>query len=211
MKSSSLNTKKNEKKEEIFRDLGENIGNPATHHLYSMLREGNFSDYKLIWNEKVYTVYKVVLFSESLYFQALFSVQWEETGSRQLILPNNDFSNGAVEAFLAVLYTTKIRSADLKEHILELYFLSDYFQVRTLKDLVMKGITKCLTVENAHLFLPVIRTYHAHFLQEDLTSFIATNNNGLLISEFPFHKLGKDMLLRSYRNSVVCYRDLNPA
>jgi hypothetical protein len=78
MKSSTLDTKMEEPaEEELFRDLGENIGDPTKHHLYSMLREGNFSDYKLIWNEKVYTVHKVILFSESLYFQALFSVQWE--------------------------------------------------------------------------------------------------------------------------------------
>jgi hypothetical protein len=54
------------------------FGDPSQHCRFSLFREGLFSDFKLIWNNKAFSVHRCILFSESTYFQTLFLTDWKE-------------------------------------------------------------------------------------------------------------------------------------
>jgi hypothetical protein len=61
------------------RDQGGRIGDPLTYHRRGMFKEGQFSDFKLIWNTQVIPVHKCILFSESGHFRELISGEWKNS------------------------------------------------------------------------------------------------------------------------------------
>jgi hypothetical protein len=175
------------------------IANPSEHYRYAMLKQGQFSDFALKWNKKKYPVHRCVVYSESLYFQTLFSSDWKESASGQVVLPNENTSRQAFESFLLFLYTGRIRRVDLEQYIFELYDLCDYFQVKTLKELILEGIKPLLTVETAELYLLRIRTQNEPDLRTIFSTFVAENHVELHENNFPFHQVGKNMLLEIFR------------
>jgi hypothetical protein len=80
---------------------------------------------------------------------------------------------------------------DLKDYLFELYDLCDYFQVKTLRELIMEGIKPLLTVETAEVYLLRIRTQNEPDLKTVFMTFVAENHVELYEKNFPFHKVGK--------------------
>jgi hypothetical protein len=208
-----LNEKGSKHELKPLSELGENIGNPSRHHRYSMIKEGQFSDFSLVCHGEVYPVHRCILFSESLYFQTLFSSDWKESPKAELILPEKEISREAFEIFLLFLYTNLIPNEYFKRFLLQLYDLSDYFQVKKLKDLVLKGIKKCLTVKTAELYLSRVGYREEHELQDTFVAFVAENFCELSQMRYPFHKMGKVMLLQvletvAATNLIIGWRNI---
>jgi hypothetical protein len=175
------------------------IGDPTKHHRYSIFKSGSFSDYKLVLNDKSFTVHKVILFSKSVYFQTIFSSTWKESNNDTLSLPDGQCSNEALHVFLLFLYTSRIQQQMLDQYLFELLDLSDYFQVEILKSITMERVKKGLSAATAEAYLNRIRTHNEPELITMLIDFVTFNYPQLARNEFPFHKLGKKMLLEVLR------------
>jgi hypothetical protein len=128
-----LNKERNE-------ELGRYVGKPLTNDDYKLFSEGKFSDLTLDRQNKKYSVHKCILTSESLYFASLLNSEWIETNESILYLPpEKNISTEAFEVFLLFLNTNLIEPRHFKKHLLELFELSDYFQVSTLAATCEKG------------------------------------------------------------------------
>jgi hypothetical protein len=106
--------------------------------------------------------------------------------------------------FLVFLYISLIRQSELKQFIYDLFFLSDYVQVKTLKSLVMKTMRDSFSKETATLYLPLIVASDDPELQSDFCSFIVAKHVALSNDDFPFHEVGKDMLFLIFQR-MTCY------
>jgi hypothetical protein len=174
-------------------------GDPLRHYGYSLMKSKFKCDFKLTWNKEEFLVHKCALASESQYFHALFQSECRESHTAELILSGHETSRDGFEVFLVFLYTSLIRHAHLKRFIPDLYFLSDYFQVKTLKSLVLKTVRDSLNVENAVSYLSLIVGSEDSALKCDFCDFIASNHSSLSNNDFPFHKVGKNMLFLIFR------------
>jgi hypothetical protein len=181
-------------------ELELSIGNPSIHPQFDTLKNGEYSDLVLKWNRNEYLLHKYVLLSGSVYFRTLLNSHWKESTSGEVKIPGKGISKKAFEDFLAFLYTGLIEEADLKTNLFELYDLSDYFQVPTLKDLVKSAFRKYLTFEAAKTYLVHVRERNAPDLIDMMANFIALYV--LRLTDFPFDKVGKLMLMKILRRIV---------
>jgi hypothetical protein len=183
----------------------QHTGDPLRHYGYSLMKSEFRSDFKLTWNKDEFLVHKCALASESQYFQALFQSEWRETNTAELRLSDRETSREGFQVFLVFLYTSLIRHAHLKRFIPDLYFLSDYFQVKTLKSLGLKTVRDSLNIENAVSYLSLIVGSEDSALKCDFCDFIASNYISLSNTDFPFHKVGKNMLFLIFRRMATSY------
>jgi hypothetical protein len=124
----------------------------------------------------------------------MFNSEWKESSESTLELPHKSISDEAFEAFLLFLYTNCIKYSILKEYLLDLFDLADYFQVEMLKKVALKGMKNWLTMRTANVYLPRIRNCNVPDLVESFTTFISSNQAKLYFETFPFHQLGKTLL-----------------
>jgi hypothetical protein len=195
----------------LERDLGGRIGDPLKHQRHTMFKEGQFSDFKLIWNAQVISVHKCILVSESGHFRDLFSGEWKTSQQGVIDIPGNEVTNKTIEAFFHFLYTNLITSADLQEGLHELHDLSIYFQVKKLTLFCEANIQKCLTAETAETFLSWRFSYPKY--QKTLSNFIAASFKSLSCKNFPFHKAGKTVVtqfINKIAANVPNYDWINP-
>jgi hypothetical protein len=84
--------------------------------------------------------------------------------------------------------------------------MSDYFKVRRLKRLVLKTIRDNFSIDTAASYLSFIVTCEDSKLQSQFCRFVASNYISLSNNDFPFHKVGKEMLLLIFQMmSNRCY------
>jgi hypothetical protein len=180
--------------------LGSKIGNACIHPHYEMFKKGHYSDFTLKWKNTEYPVHKYVLFSESLYFQTLLKSNWMESNSVTLDLPENWITEKSFEDFLSYLYTNVITEEALKVNLCNLYYLADYFQVFGLKELVINGFKKYLKDSNVRNYLTIVcaRNNLGEF-KALLVKYIAARHKELSENMFPFHEIGKTMLLKIFK------------
>jgi hypothetical protein len=95
--------------------------------------------------------------------------------------------------------TSRTQQQMLDQYLFELLDLSDYFQVEILKSITMERVKKGLSVATAEAYLNRIRTHNEPELITMLIDFVTFNYPQLARNEFPFHKLGKKMLLEVLR------------
>jgi hypothetical protein len=194
-----------------FAELQDYVKDPSKHYRYAMFKDKLFSDFNLICKEQSYSVHKLILFSNSRYFERMLNSEWKESAKSTVEFPDQVISNEAFEAFLVFLYTNSVECSVLKKYLLDLFYLSDYFQVETLKKVTLRGLKKFLNIETVQLYLPRIRTCHIPELIEIFTTFIATNHETLSLGDFPFHQLGKTLLLIVLEKIVAKKANMPPS
>jgi len=171
------------------------LGNPETHRLYPIYKSGNYSDFEFTAGENRFPVHKCILSSASEYFAKRFDKIWTDQSSTSLdeLLPK-PVPVECVHAFLGFLYTELISPDVLHKNLRELYQLSDYFRVLSLKEVVVKQLGYILTVDSAESYREWIRENIADVeLAEVFVTFVFKNLSSLVQKEFKFHKLGKYM------------------
>jgi hypothetical protein len=183
------------------KDFGGGIGNPLSHRRYTAFKEGQFSDFNLIWSGKNYSVHKSVLSSECGYFRAKFRCPdlngWVAT---VVNIPDSTISDEAIEVFLCFLYTSLVSQTNLERYFFELYDLSLYFQAKKLTTICAKNLPDLLNAEIAQALLLSSRARSDSIIQQTLVIFIAENYRDLTDRDFPFHKTGKTMLLQIFKH-----------
>jgi hypothetical protein len=177
------------------------IGNPSEHKSYSLYHEGRFHDYKLQYDGQQYPVHKFILVSESRYFQRQLSDPMNKT-MVYVVNPKHLISRKAFEAFLLMLYTNTITAEDNDRYYLHLLHLSIQFEVEEVKDLCLKRIMFELQTTEGYMkgFLTDVRTWNYLELKLLCAEYISRNHQALLKNEFPFHSMGKIMLLETFDN-----------
>jgi hypothetical protein len=179
------------------------IGNPEAHSQYRLVKDGNYSDFKLNWNGNEYLLHRCVLSSECFYFRTFFNSEWKESNTGQVNLPqDSSISAKAFELFLIYCYTHLITKENLVSHFFELRELSDYFQVQSLMNLLVKGIQFYVTPVSAGKFLASIRERDLVELHPFLMNYIVDNLKKLVEVGFPFHKMGKIILTKLFKELV---------
>jgi hypothetical protein len=153
--------------------LESGIGNPSIHPHFSILKNGQYSDLVLKCDRNEYMLHKYVLFSGSIYFRTLLTSQWKESNSGEIEIPGKGISKTCFEDFLAFLYTGLIRQVDLKNNLFELFILSDYFQVSSLKGLVKTAFPRYLNTNTAKSYLLHVREMNSWDLNSIMARYIA--------------------------------------
>jgi hypothetical protein len=174
--------------------LGPGIGKPSKHPQYEMCEKGTHSDFKIRWDGQEYSLHKCILYAESLYFRTFLASNWKESDSGEVSFPGTGITRDGFNNFLSFLYTGFISEDDLKENLFELYYLSDYFQAISLKELVTNAFKKYLNDSNAESFMEKILDCNASELKGVMACYLCYRFKPLFDRQFPFHKLGKIML-----------------
>uniref|UniRef100_A0A0K8SFE6 BTB domain-containing protein n=1 Tax=Lygus hesperus TaxID=30085 RepID=A0A0K8SFE6_LYGHE len=112
---------------------------------YEMMKRGDYCDFSIVVEGKVYHVHKMVLGSRSPYFETLFSTQMRETSENKLELSDIDFE--IFEIFLKYVYTCEI--SDLEQHAEKLLLCGEKYQLGELVELCEASLIKTLNVKNA--------------------------------------------------------------
>jgi hypothetical protein len=180
--------------ENVVADSGGRFGDPLKHHRFSMFKEGQFSDFKLTWNDETFLLHRCILFSESTHFQSLFSTDWKDAVEGNL--KRNDISERAVETFLQFIYTGLITEANFGQLLIELYYLSVYFQVGKLNRFCSENFQRFLTVDTMKPVLTWRFLQNDLKAQDNLADFIARNYEKLVADHFSFHIVGKTVVLK---------------
>lgn len=107
-------------------------------------RTKRLSDFKIIVEQKVFPVHKVVLASRSSVFLAMFDNEMHERQTNQVIIP--DFSADAFEEFLKFLYTARIPD---ECNAMELFAIASKYDVSQLKKICQEYVLKNLNESNA--------------------------------------------------------------
>lgn len=185
--------------------MGETLnrfGNPKRHHLYSMFESGSYSDFTIGYGDTDFPVHKCILSAGNLYFQSMLNNHWKES-NRCEIIPPEATTIDAFRTVLIYLYTGLIEKEILSVHLLELFELATYFQVESLRDLILTELEGMMNLDNATEFLGY---YDRHGdddqLSEIIVRFIALNSYELARRNFPFHLLKADMLTEVFIRQV---------
>jgi hypothetical protein len=170
--------------------------------LYNLYKEGKFSDFSMICNEKEFQVHKCILAtSSSDFFQRLFLSDWKEAETGFIEVPEG-ISHQAFELFIIYLYTLQMETEAMKQYIFELYELSDYFQAAELKKSIFTELNRYLSLENVRHCLKWFRKQNDFDLEDIFVDFVVNNAVSLAMQNFPFHGLGKIMINKVFQKQA---------
>jgi hypothetical protein len=170
--------------------------------LYNLYKEGKFSDFSMICNEKEFQVHKCILAtSSSDFFQRLFLSDWKEAETGFIEVPEG-ISHQAFELFIIYLYTLQMETEAMKQYIFELYELSDYFQAAELKKSIFTELKRFLSLENVRHCLKWFRKQNDFDLEDIFVDFVVNNAVPLAMQNFPFHGLGKTMINKVFQKQA---------
>lgn len=122
-------------------DLSEPFANESMRKFKKLRTSGQLSDFSIAVGSKIFPVHKNILAINSSVFTTMFTSQPKEQLTNRIKITN--FSEAAVSDFLSYIYT-----GDTPEEInaLEVYGLSEVFDVRKLKliseDMILRNINK---------------------------------------------------------------------
>lgn len=177
------------------------FGDPKIHRLFRLYNEHKFSDFLLLCHGKEFFVHKCILSCSCLFFERLFDSEWKESETGSIHIPDH-ISHDALEHFLIFLYTGKIQYFDLEQFLFELYELADYFQVITLRNIIRSNIMTSLSLDNIEEYVGWFGQQCDEELQNSLITFVAKNSTALAVRNFPFHKLGNEMIDLVFRKQA---------
>ena len=133
--------------------------------------KGRHTDVTIVTSEKELKAHKVVLVSQSSFFETRLEERWTEHGGNRIEL--RDVPAVTMDTILTYMYTGKVVDIDKAAH--ELLPRADEYQLDGLKTLCEEALCKSLTAQSVIDILVMADTHNAPNLKQSCLTFIAQN------------------------------------
>ena len=130
-----------------------------------------YTDVTIVTSEKEFKAHKVVLASQSSFFETRLEERWTEHGGNQIEM--RDVPAITMDTILTYMYTGKVVDIDKAAH--ELLPRADEYQLDGLKTLCEEALCKSLTAQSVIDILMMADTHNAPNLKQSCLTFIAKN------------------------------------
>ncbi|XP_054163686.1 speckle-type POZ protein-like [Oppia nitens] len=144
-----------------------------------LLKEGKYSDVKLIVDGTELPAHKSILSARSPVFNAMFSSDMSE--NRENIIRIDDLTKEVIEELLNFIYSGKV--TNLSKVSKELLSAADKYELPQLSDLCEQYLTSSLNVESAPEILVLSHLHKAVKLKSVSIEFIINNRKDVMKSE----------------------------
>jgi hypothetical protein len=173
------------------------FGDPSQHRSYVMFKEGKFTDFTLKFEHHDYPVHKCILFSDSQYFHNYLN----KKSSFINITLDWECPQEAIEVFLLSLYTNSVERKTFVKYWWLLCYLAVKYTVKKLKKLCLQEIASFLNQKrlDAKEEIQFFRSLADSDLNAMFAKFIVENYSRLLKEQFPFHSVGKNIILQVFK------------
>ncbi|KAF8771065.1 Speckle-type POZ protein B like protein [Argiope bruennichi] len=148
--------------------------------LRCILDTGSLSDFKLKVDSEVFPVHKVLLAARSPVFNAMFTNDYKETSSGQVLI--SDMDADTIRRFLIYLYSDTIDDLTM-ENATKLYFVADKYGVLCLKEICVSFLKDNLSSSSACSFLILADQHQDDELKAVAQDYISKHNSEILRSE----------------------------
>ena len=129
------------------------------------------TDVTIVTSEKEFKAHKVVLVSQSAFFETRLEERWTEHGGNRIEM--RDVPAVTMDTILTYMYTGKVADIDKAAH--ELLPRADEYQLDGLKTLCEEALCKSLTAQSVIDILVMADTHNAPNLKQSCLTFIAKN------------------------------------
>ncbi len=129
-----------------------------------------FTDIALVCGSLEFKVHRVVLASQSAFFNTRFEERWQTQDKK---VDMSDLSPPLLEAIISYVYTGEVASID--DISPDLFVAADKYQLPALKAVCEQSLVRTLRVDNAIRFLRLATTLNADVLQQHVLSFLVAN------------------------------------
>ena len=129
------------------------------------------TDVTIVTSEKEFKAHKVVLVSQSAFFETRLEERWTEHGGNRIEM--RDVPAVTMDTILSYMYTGKVVDIDKAAH--ELLPRADEYQLDGLKTLCEEALCKSLTAQSVIDILVMADTHNAPTLKQSCLTFIAKN------------------------------------
>ena len=130
-----------------------------------------YTDVTIVTSEKEFKAHKVVLVSQSAFFETRLEERWTEHGGNRIEM--RDVPAVTMDTILTYMYTGKVVDIDKAAH--ELLPRADEYQLDGLKTLCEEALCKSLTAQSVIDILVMADTHNAPNLKKSCLTFIAKN------------------------------------
>ncbi len=141
-------------------------------NLEKLLKSGEYSDFEFTVGQCRFPVHKAILHSQSVYFAAMFSGDYQEKTVGSVAI--EDIDAALFAELLLYIYTGQVPAMAEVDRAIEILIISDRYQLESLKAIVESELSeKMLTTESMFTLLLAADTYNAPSLKEKAMEFIA--------------------------------------
>ena len=145
----------------------------------NLLKDGKFSDVKIVVDGSEMSAHKAVLSARSPVFNAMFETEMLE--SRENLIRIEDFSKEVVEELLKFIYSGKV--SNLAKVAKDLLSAADKYELPQLSELCEQFLMSDLSVESAPEILVLSHLHKAVKLKSVVIDFIITNRKEVMKTE----------------------------
>ena len=140
-------------------------------NMKEMIDNDEFSDVVFIVDDSQVHAHRTILASRCEHFAAMFRSGMRESVEREIAIPN--VSKPVFLLLMEYLYTDSVTIE--MEHAVELYILSDLYQLERLRNICITVIKRNLSVENATVILQTAADEDCQVLKDICMEFVVTN------------------------------------
>ena len=140
-------------------------------HMKDMVNDPQFSDVTFIVDDRQIYAHRSILASRCEHFAAMFRSGMRESHENEIPLPNVSY-----DVFLLILeylYTDSVK-IDL-EHAVELYIVSEFYQINRLKEMSTLVVKRNLNGDNAATLLQAGHENHCLIIKDLCMEYIVAN------------------------------------
>ncbi len=130
-----------------------------------------FTDISLVCGSLEFKVHRVVLASQSAFFNTRFEERWQTQDKK---VDMSDLSPSLLKAIISYVYTGEVASIDNISP--DLFVAADKYQLPALKAVCEQSLVRTLKIDNAIRFLRLATTLNADVLQQHVLGFLVANH-----------------------------------
>ncbi|KAL7037011.1 hypothetical protein ACKWTF_009031 [Chironomus riparius] len=122
-----------------------------------MLFNQMLSDFTFIVENEKIPVSKIILAARSPVFEKMFYSDFKEKNLNQQIVNSQNLKAASFKELIRYIYTDEVHN--LSEHVFDLLYASDYYQIEGLKAICEEGMLKILCAKNAQKIFQSAHSY----------------------------------------------------
>ena len=176
-----------------------NISNRSPLDVSSFIESGEFSDCIIKCGDKEYNCHKIVLAGSSTVFKAMFSNDFKEDKSSEVVI--EDLEESTVDELIHYIYSGTVRN--LNDHAIKLLAAADKYDLGDLKDTCELYLRDKISKANICDILIVADLHNSKILEDSAFRFVTMNGNEVLGQSFADKlKLFPHILVRLLKASL---------
>jgi hypothetical protein len=157
-------------------------------NLYS---DGSFADVHILVDGRSIPAHKAILSCRCQHFRSMFRSGMRESVEKEIVIPNARYR--IFSALLEFIYTNKVQTLTGEEAI-ELYLLSDLYQMDDLTRLCKEVVIRSLTVHTSPLMLVQASNFGITVLHDICLNYMVRHFD-VVSKTVEFSEMSKDLVL----------------